>query len=227
MLQSSKTFLAATDECSREDLISAARQAIRSIDPRHPSTYQNPGVQFALNVLKQAYGHRGHGLIWRGRPPWMTAEILNGLNTESLSRRSKASLLPPPGAHRWCAAGPVGESLANSLFVREFIESHIGSLVGEARSNYNYYEEAGHAAYPHTDEPEFGINMLIMLEHYCAQEPLSALWIFPSESRPICVELQPGDAVLFHARSTVHQRLPVKVDENVRIVSIGYSDNEH
>jgi hypothetical protein len=179
-------------------------------------------VQIALELIEAIRGARGHGLVWKGRPPWMTDALLVALRDESASFRALATA-GPGGLHWFTGAGPLARAWAESAMVRDFVEAKLGEELGPACSNFNYYDRAGDAAYPHVDEPEFGLNVLLMLEHVHDGTPSSALWLYPVGQDPIRIDLVPGELVVFHARSTVHERSALGDHERVRIVSAGFS----
>lgn len=211
-------FLAASD--LEDPLFRYAHLAIRKLQPC--SRWQDipAPVQTAIHVIRVVRGSTGHGMYWRGRPSWLTPERLNDLNQESQRARSSASEFPG-GYHRWAEGGPHADALTQAD-VRDFVEGVVGRPLGPACATYNYYERPGEQAYAHVDQPQYGINALCMLSHEHEDQRGSSLWLYPEGEAPVELPLEPGEVVVFHARSTVHQRTPVLPGERVRVVTVGY-----
>lgn len=214
----------AVGSAGHDPLLRAACRAVKQVS-QHSKWAEIPSsAQLAIRIIHSIYGKAGHGLVWVGRPPWMTTSVLEALRRESDSR-AHDSYSVPGGFHRWTYAGRRGEELARAGDIRRFVERVVGAPLGATRANYNYYDNPGDTAEPHIDEPEFGVNALCMLRHEHAGHPMSGLWLYPMGEDPIHVPLRPGDLVIFHARSTVHERAPVGPNERVRIFSIGFQQS--
>jgi hypothetical protein len=213
-----RAILVASD--GQDSLFSYACKAIRHLRPCAGWQDIAAPVRTAIGVIRAVEGRTGHGLFWRGRPPWLTDARLDALDQESMAMRPTASTFPG-GYHRWAEAGPHAQALTQTD-VRAFIEAVVGRELGPARATYNYYERPGEEAYPHIDQPEYGLNALCMLSHEHEGQRGSSLWLYPEGEAPVELPLQPGEVVIFHARSTVHQRTPVVPGERVRVVTVGY-----
>lgn len=204
-----------------EVLFRSACMAVRKLGPCAGWSDIDPRVQTAIRVIREVRGRTGHGVFWHGRPGWLTPERMRGLLEESDQLRASAKPFLDGRFHHWTPGGAHAESLTRGE-VRSFLEEVVGRSLGAAFATYNYYEAQGQQAYAHVDHPEYELNILGVLRHEHDGSPRSALWVYPEDQPPIEVSLAPGEVVIFHGGSTVHQRTPVGENERVRVFTASY-----
>jgi hypothetical protein len=158
-----------------------------------------------------------NGIAWRGRPGFLTEQMLRSLAVESDTLRSKAIRYDD---HFLATNGPVAGTLANSEALSQFIEQHTGPIEKTGVASYLYYEEEGQGISPHIDTEVFSINLIICVSH--TAEPSSHLVVYPSGLAPERILLTPGEVVILFADSVIHAREPMKACEAVRILTIGF-----
>lgn len=216
------TVLEIQDGITRSEVLEVARCAARSISLVPKWTDITPPVRLALNLLKDAKPQLGHGIIWRGRLPWVGLDVLSCLADDARSRRDGAFLFPGK-YHRWAEAGDFGKEFSTSSELGNFISSLLDMPLIPTSSTYNYYDEAGQSAYPHVDVDHAPVNALIMLKHEFQGAASSRLVVYPCESDPIPIDLAVGEVIVFWGGTTVHERLAVGTGETVWIMGAGFN----
>ena len=89
----------------------------------------------------------------------------------------------------------------------------------EAR--YNFYGRDGDSFWPHPDDPEYAVNVLVCLDHKRpATGTGSALLAYRPDGSVERYELRPGAALAFEARGLVHAREPMRRGERMTMLSI-------
>jgi len=102
----------------------------------------------------------------------------------------------------------------------------VGKALGLAvepgyEARYNFYARQGDYFWPHPDDPEYAVNVLVCLDH---KRPATGTGSAPLAYRPDgsverC-ELTPGNAIAFEARGLVHAREPMRRGERMTMPSI-------
>ena len=213
-----------TEPGDLEVLFRSACMAIRKLTPCDRWADIPPPVQTAIRVIRAVRGSTGHGIFWKGHPDWLTPDRIAALDAESKRFRASAKPFLDGRFHYWTPGGEHAEALTQGE-ARAFVERTLGRPLGNAFATYNYYDRPGHQAYTHIDHPEYELNVLGILSHEHTGSPRSALWVYPEDQDPIEVCLEPGEVVIFHGGSTVHQRTPVGPDERVRVFTAAYLFN--
>lgn len=221
-MESLHASLSASED--REALFKFASMAVRKLGPCARWEDIPAPAQTAIRVIRAIRDATGHGVFWRGRPDWFTRDRLAALGEESLALRPTAKTFRG-GHHRWIEGGPHADALTRDE-VRAFVEGIVGRPLGAAFATFNYYDREGEEAYAHVDHPEYELNLLGILEHTVTDRRTSALWVYPEGQAPIELTLEPGEVVVFHGGSTVHQRTPVSRGEHVRVVTAAYVFDE-
>ncbi|CAL9571721.1 hypothetical protein SUDANB95_04808 [Actinosynnema sp. ALI-1.44] len=160
------------------------------------------------------------GYFYRGRPDWLTDDVLKGLVDEAAALRPGAVLL-----HRQHHApcGPVASAFADSADLHALIREHAGPAAPAGRANYLYYDDPGQGIDPHIDHGDFQLNVLLTLDHQAENRSRSHLVLFPhGPEKPLRIDQRPGELVLFWATAVVHARTNVGPGEQVRNIGIGY-----
>jgi hypothetical protein len=159
-----------------------------------------------------------------GQLAWLDATRLAALRRETLAGRARgrrASGMRPGRAGRELAVDPrlmrrVGRALGITA-----------SPGYEAR--YIFYTKDGDYFWPHPDDPEYPVNVLVCLDH---QRPnrtptSSALLAYRPDGSLERYELTPGSALAVEARGLVHAREPMRRGERMTMLSIAVKAGRH
>jgi hypothetical protein len=159
-------------------------------------------------------------MLYKGRPDWLTDGLFSRLLTESWECRQGARLIDRQ-FHRKC--GPVAAQFARSAEMLALVGRYGGTAAPSAEAaNYLYYEREGDGIDPHIDADEFTLNVLLLLVHE-GDTRRSSLVLFPAgPKRPVRVDLNPAELVLFRAGSVVHGRTGLAAGERVHLIGMGY-----
>lgn len=208
-----------------KDLLSTAVSAL-PVDGTLPSTRAHfhafRVIQRCLFELRRPArpALRKNGIIWRGRPRFMTDDLLHALLAEA------ASLRPGASRQRWgqftCSKTKVAQRLSEKLEVRSMIRDLVGDIEDLSTAIYLYYDEPGAHVRPHLDGDEFGINMNLMLHHSGGTPATSDLVVYPADGFPERIRMAPGELVLMYADCVVHTRSPVSTGEIVQNLAMGF-----
>lgn len=156
------------------------------------------------------------GITPLGRLTWLDNRHLGILKRETVAGRKRgrhASGMRP---------GPAGRLLA----VDPRLMAAVGKALGMKASpgyeaRYIFYGRDGDYFWPHPDDPEYAVNVLICLDH---QRPASgtgsALLVYRPDGSVERHELGPGCALAVEARGLVHAREPMRRGERMTMLSI-------
>lgn len=169
----------------------------------------------------QPHWHRvpPNGVVYRGRPGFLTDALLADLRAESDALRGTAVRFHD---HLVVSGAPLARSVGFSPELRELVSPLAGPVHPTSKANYLYYDEPGLGIDPHVDNEEFSLNAILMLRHECTASP-SALVLFPLDSPPKKIHLRPGEMIVMFADSIVHSRERVAAGERVGIAAFGFS----
>jgi hypothetical protein len=170
-------------------------------------------------VLKCLARIQPTGMVWRGRPEFMTDELLARLQREADDGRSKAIR---HDRYFLGYGGPVADKLAMSGELVDLVSRHTTRMAPTGIASYLWYDEPGCGLDPHIDTETFTLNGIIMLRHTYMTEPPSALQLYPPDQPPERVLLAPGEMLLLYAGGTVHAREDVKAGESVSLLTVGF-----
>jgi len=168
-----------------------------------------------------------NGVVYRGRPSFMTTDLLAILDAESHEMRSRAVRFDD---HYVASGAPLARQVALSDQLSCVVSEHVPHIRPTAKANYLYYDEPGLGIEPHVDNEGFSLNAIMMLAHEHSGGP-SALVLYPARLPAERFLLEPGEMLIFFADSIAHARERVGSDETIRIVAFGFqpvmSVNEH
>jgi hypothetical protein len=170
----------------------------------------------------QPYAHlvpRG-GISYRGRPDFMTDDLLRRLRIESRELRCAVDHGDPRCLG--LRGGPVIDALARSREMTALIERHTAPVAAGRKANYLYYEVVGSRSEAHVDSGIFAINANIMLEHTGGAARGSFLYVIAPDGELTRIVFEPGEIVIIFAGSVVHGRAPLLAGEYVNNVTIGF-----
>lgn len=208
-----------SEKINMQLLLSLAVGGLAPDSREEKSEISDAAFGIALELMSE---FRDAGLIKRGRPDFMTDELLNSLIQES---KEKREISVRPGLHYLSPAGEIGEAFSLSDTLTNYVEEALGKkVIPNGIGSYLYYEEPGDGIPAHVDSDVFSINCIIGLTHKTIKEvdKQSALVVYSNEGVPTRIVLKPGEIVLLLAGGSVHAREPVVKGEKVSIITIGF-----
>ncbi len=151
-----------------------------------------------------------------GRLKWIDDDHLAILKRETARGRTRgrqASGMRP---------GPAGRNLAVDPKLMKAVGKALGLSVSPGfEARYLFYTRDGDYFWPHPDDPEYAVNVLVCLHHKRpARGPGSALLAYRPDGSMERYELAPGNALAFEARGVVHAREPMRRGERMTMLSI-------
>jgi hypothetical protein len=191
------------------------------LPPPHISAPQVFSV--AMEALRLLLPHHeripSNGTVWRGRPAFFTQAVLEELQAEAAQGRGRAIQLKSRSL-AW--AGRVGTQLTHSAALIDFVKAHAGNCKPTGRTAYAYYDSPGNYVYRHVDYSSYALTAVFMVRHDHRHAPQSRHLHFLADGRTECVDLQPGEMLLFYGGCVVHGRTPVAREEAVVVLTVGF-----
>ena len=168
----------------------------------------------------QPHRHRvpPNGVVYRGRPSFVTDELLGDLQHESVTLRGTAFRFDD---HFVVSGAPLARQIAFSRELNDLIQAHADHVAPTAKANYLYYDQVGLGIDPHVDNESFALNAILMLHHEYISDP-SALVLYPPHSSMERIFLSPGEMIVMFADSITHARERMKLGERIGIVAFGF-----
>ncbi|MET9426202.1 MULTISPECIES: hypothetical protein [unclassified Streptomyces] len=161
------------------------------------------------------------GVQYRGRPAFLTDELLASLIEES-DHVGRTAV--PYDEHYLGYGGPLASRVATSRELADLVATVVPKAVATGVASYLYYRDAGQGIIPHIDTDIFSLNVLMMLAHDIPEgtpEP-SALHMHYADGSKERFQLEPGEVVIFLAGTQAHSRTPIRQDERVSILTFGF-----
>jgi hypothetical protein len=159
------------------------------------------------------------GVLWRGRPDFMTDELLSRLQTEAIDSRKTAI---KHDRYMLGCGGQLADELSTSVALKEFVNKFAPEVRPTGIASYLFYDKEGLGLNPHIDTEIFTLNAIIMLAQEYVTSPPSHLLLYPVDKPMQRVLLSPGEMLLLYAGGTVHAREDVKAGESVHLLTIGF-----
>lgn len=217
-----RTMTPAERACFKVLLGTAAAELMREgLVPEEGVKARALATSVASIKCMQPHWHRvpQNGVVYRGRPEFVTDSLLSDLKAESDALRDSAVRFHD---HLVVSGAPRAREVGFSPELGNLLSSLAGPVQPTSKANYLYYDEPGLGIDPHVDNEEFSLNAILMLRHDYVADP-SALVLFPLRSPSEKVYLRPGEMIVMFADSIVHARERVAVNERVSIVAFGFS----
>jgi len=176
----------------------------------------------------QPFGARipPYGLVYRGRPGFITDALLDALRAEAAHFRPRARENYGQFLHTVDTDGgdSVCETLAASTELADLVRRHAGPCRHSQITSYIYYEQAGQCSKPHVDNAFTAVTAMVGLRHdYPAEvERASASVIYWPGLAPLDYRLAPGELALFFGISALHGRYPVAAAETVESLLMSF-----
>lgn len=151
-----------------------------------------------------------------GHLTWLDERSMAALKRETARGRKRgrrASGMRP---------GPAGRTLAVDPRLMKVVGKALGLSVAPGyEARYNFYGRDGDYFWPHPDDPEYAVNVLVCLDHKSpARGTSSALLAYRPDGSVERYELTPGSALAVEARGLVHAREPMRRGERMTMLSI-------
>jgi len=160
------------------------------------------------------------GILYKGRPSFITDDLLQALQYEMEELRSTAKL------DRWdqyiSQPGPLIRGISESKELLNLVQELVGPVHKEVDTTCMYYDKAGAQIPPHVDVDNFSVNANLLITHKVGGEQKSDFILYPVGSDPHRLIYRPGDLLIFYADCIVHSRTPIAKGEKVHAVSIGF-----
>jgi hypothetical protein len=160
-----------------------------------------------------------NGIAYRGRPDFMTDEVLRSLIEEAEVLRPRAI---PYEEHFLGTGAPIANRMAVSAELGGLVKAHAGDVQPTGVASFLFYDAPGQGIEPHIDTDIFSLNVILMLKHVGGGDQRSCLVVFPPGREPERLDLVPGEMVIMFAGSITHGREFVKPDEEVAILTFGF-----
>jgi hypothetical protein len=222
LLDLAATMTAEERACLKILLGAAAAELMRS-GRLGEGTFETTTLSAIVAAVSRLQPHRdrvpANGVVYRGRPDFVSDELLQALRTEANTLRPTAVRFHD---HLVVSGARGARDVAFSPALAALLRTHAGPAVPTTKANYLYYDEPGLGIEPHVDNEEFSLNAIMMLRHEHVSAP-SALVLFPLDAPPEKMYLEPGEMVVMFADSIVHARERVGVGEKVSIVAFGFA----
>jgi hypothetical protein len=167
-----------------------------------------------LDLFARLYPSKAQPL---GRLPWLHQRRLAALRRElfgGLKKGRSASGARPGLEGRKLAIDPRLMQLASDALQKTVTPAY--------GARYVFYTKPGDFFWPHPDDPEFAVNILVCLSRSLAPGRTrgSAFLAYRRDGSIERHELQPGDAIAVEAQGCVHGREPLADGEHVALLSI-------
>ena len=190
--------------------------------PTDPRKYQL--FRTALRVLGQVQGHprmTPNGVLYRGRPSFVTDELLAGLLHEARTDARQRAIWQR--GHLLGVGGTLGEQIANGDALRGLVEELAGPVDATGVVSYLFYEEEGSGIPAHVDTEVFSINVNLILHRSHTGTQTSRLFLYHTDGRTKEeMFLQPGEMIITFGDSVFHGRTKLSAGEVITNFTVGF-----
>lgn len=179
---------------------------------------EHPAFRAAWDALIDLYGGLyGDAVRILQRPRWIDAPLLARLRREARRgvRQGRAASGMRPGLQ--------GRLLAIDPRLMRRVGRTLGRRVAPAyEARYVFYTKPGDYFFPHPDDPEHAVNVLVCLDRRRPEAGgrASAFLVYRSGGVVERHETLPGDVLVAEARGVIHAREPLARGERVTLLSI-------
>lgn len=179
-------------------------------------------------VQIQPYNSRikDFGLAYKGRPTFMTDDLLYALIKESEEYKLKAKANFNQYIYQVETENNeyVCETFANSSDLLDLVTSHAGPVIPSFITSYIYYFNEGNDSKPHVDNAFTSITVMVGLKHEFPDRTInsSSSFIYWANKKPLHYRLLPGEIAIFFGCTVIHGRTPVKKDESINSLLISF-----
>jgi hypothetical protein len=172
------------------------------------------GWKMVLDLFGRLYASEAKSL---GHLPWLHRRRMSMLRRElfeGLKKGRSASGMRPGLEGRKLAIDPRLMALASEALGKPVTPGY--------NARYVFYTRPGDFFWPHPDDPEFAVNILVCISRSLppGRSSGSAFLAYRRDGSVERHELLPGTAVIVEARGCVHGREPLVEGEHVALLSI-------
>ena len=198
--------------------------------PRNPEKLKlfNSSLQNIIDMQPFKARVPPFGILYRGRPDFMTDQLLAELKKESGQFKSSAWPIYPNDHTQYlyrpdtADSSTVAEQLGASAEVHKLVEKYAGKVLKSYITNYIYYYKEGHCSTPHVDNVFTSVTAMIGVEHdFSNSRHSKSVCYWPHLGR-YDYQLAPGEISIFFGVCTLHGRTPLVEDENITSLLLSY-----
>lgn len=157
-------------------------------------------------------------VLWRSRPSFLSASLLNALQAEAEAGKADAV---PTERHLLGCGGSIADAFAVSPELVRLMDGLVPGITPTGIASYIHYDWEGAGIEAHVDTDIFAVNAIIMLKHEFRSDP-SHLVLYPPGRPPERIQLAVGEMIVIDAAGLVHEREPMRAGESVSILTIGF-----
>lgn len=164
-----------------------------------------------------------YGIVYRGKPSFLTDDLLSKLQSEAVSFRQQAK----PNYEQWISPvdtednATFAEKLEGSSKLLDFVCEFAGKCIPSYISNYIYYDVEGQNSEPHVDNAFTAVTVMIGLKHEGINKKSSSIIYWP-DAEPLEYQLRPGEMTIFFGTTMVHGRTPISKGEEVHSLLLSF-----
>ena len=189
----------------------------------------NANVILESLVRIQPYSNRikDFGLAFKGRPSFMTDDLVNSLikESEEFKLQAKSNFNQYIYQVETLNDETISEKFANSLDLLDLVTLHAGPVIPSFITSYIYYFNEGNDSKPHVDNAFTSVTVMVGLKQdypiEINNEPSSS-FIYWANRRPFHYRLLPGEIAIFFGSSVIHGRTPLKKGESVNSLLVSF-----
>ena len=190
---------------------------------------QKAYLNIALKCLSEIHPYKErvppYGIVYKGRPSFMTDQLLFSLQAEAIKCREKAVINIEQ--YITCAETKEKNSIAEQFEDLSELHNLVNQYAGNSKpsfiSNYIYYDVEGQCSKPHIDNSFTAITVMVGLKHdYPDNRKTSSSIAYWSEMPRSEYKLFPGEISIFYGASAIHGRTPVSNGEIVHSLLLSY-----
>jgi len=152
-----------------------------------------------------------YGMVYRGRPEFISDETLNELIMESERFRPYARLNNKQYLYQVETPNNVSfsEVLSESKELHELVCKYAGPVLNSYITSYIYYDKKGHCSRAHVDNAFTSITVMLGLKQQLKpgyRQKLSSSFIYWPNKKPLEYRLFPGEISIFFGACVLHGR---------------------
>jgi hypothetical protein len=159
------------------------------------------------------------GVVYRGRPAFLTGRLLERLQREARETRATATRF---GGHSLATGTPLAAALARSDEVAAFVSAQAGPIRKTGTASYLFYDRPGDGIGPHVDTDLFTVSILTVLEHRHGRGGSSHLVLYHAADHAERIALAPGETLVIFTGGVVHGREPTAEGESITVLTLGF-----
>lgn len=215
-----KLFLLAVDELNK------SQKTIDTVFLEENSTI-NSILKSLVQIQPYSERIKDFGIAYKGRPSFMTDDLLDALIKESEEFKLKSS--PNFNQHIYQVETvndeTISEKFANSKDLLKLVEDYAGPVIPSFITSYIYYFNEGDDSKPHVDNAFTSVTVMVGLKHDFSNDiknNTSSSFIYWANKKPLHYRLLPGEIAIFFGSSVIHGRTPVKKDEKINSLLVSF-----